>query len=55
MEDEDKKHSFFIKFKEGWTTNVPKTLKNNVTIVYKGSSITLDEIMCLNNKKIEKE
>ena len=27
MEDEDRKHSFFIKLKEGWTTNVPKTLK----------------------------
>ena len=52
MEDEDREHSFFIKLKEGWTTNVPKPLsKNNVTIVYKGSSITLDKIMYLNKKK----
>ena len=57
MEDEDRKHSFFIKLKEGWTTNVPKTLKskNNITIVYKGSSITLDEIMYLNEKEKKKQ
>ena len=52
MEDEDREHSFFIKLKEGWTTNILKPLsKNNVTIVYKGLSITLDEIMYLNKKK----
>ena len=56
MEDEDREHSFFIKLKEGWTTNVPKPLsKNNVTIVYKGSSITLDKIMYLNKKKKEQK
>ena len=47
---------FSLKSKKGEQPTLQKLLsKNNVTIVYKGSSITLDEIMYLNKKKKEQK